>query len=695
MTVKLPRITAFDLETRLIEPGILAPPIVCGSSAGDGPSMLHTAAQALAQWRYLIDSDVLLTTANGAYDAACAMEADPRLIIPTFEKYDRGEVYDVLIAQALDAIANGCLFKDPLTGGDLYGTRPDGKKYVMKRYSLELVTKLVLGREDAKKNDRWRLRYAMLERFPFTLWPPDSKEYPINDVENTLEVTEKQLLGHANLQCMPDEARAALALHLSACHGLRTDPEMLDLIEREGRARQELGAVRFHDLGFTDADGSKEGKVVKKRLAEVHGATGKCPSCAGTGKAKSKITGKLVTCVPRYTGLEVSCDGTGLDLSTAPNLSVTPKGGIQAGRDFLSESGDDDLMDFAEHQEDDKTFSTYLPWLRGGVKQPLNLQPNSLITTARTSYNGVIQQMPRKGKLRSSVIPRKGNVFCSVDYASGELCSLAQTPLWTVGYSTMADVINETKDPGALHNAFGAKLMGISVSEMLARLKAGDKQAKDNRQGAKVGNFGFGADMGAATYIGIRFCILLGGAERCGVNIVREWKGRPYSPVCRACCETAEQVKSEWLTMWPEMKAYFKWVKNAVNHSGEIVSFGNGMMRGNCSFTDGANHRFQNLLAQVAKRGLWLATREMYARPESVLYGSRVTAFLHDELLAEMPEDVASLAGPRLAHLMVEAKDGLIPDVFMVAEPALMRRWEKNAATVYDANGVLQVWEAA
>jgi DNA polymerase-1 len=173
---------------------------------------------------------------------------------------------------------------------------------------------------------------------------------------------------------------------------------------------------------------------------------------------------------------------------------------------------------------------------------------------------------------------------------------------------------------------------------------------------------------------------------------VTEWKGRATPPICRRCVEVVRDLKREWLAFFDEVPSYFEWVSRNVDAVGELVSFGDGMIRGGLSFTDGSNHGFQHLLACGAKRALWLITREMYADRQSPLYGSRVNAFFHDEVFAEQPEDLAPLAGPRQAELMVQGLKEYVPDVHVVCEPALMRRWSKAAEPVW-VDGKLTVWE--
>jgi DNA polymerase I-like protein with 3'-5' exonuclease and polymerase domains len=65
---------------------------------------------------------------------------------------------------------------------------------------------------------------------------------------------------------------------------------------------------------------------------------------------------------------------------------------------------------------------------------------------------------------------------------------------------------------------------------------------------------------------------------------------------------------------------------------------------------------------------------------------------VHDEIIAEVPEDRAHEAAHRIAEVMVETMNLYTPDVPARAEPALMRRWYKAADPVY-VDGRLVPWE--
>jgi hypothetical protein len=251
------------------------------------------------------------------------------------------------------------------------------------------------------------------------------------------------------------------------------------------------------------------------------------------------------------------------------------------------------------------------------------------------------------------------------------------------------------------------------------------------RDGGKVvitgqcANFGFGGGMGAAKLVlakrkeGLRFCITAktaplcsqcggkpgnescrecyGRGAVCGAEKTTVYKRREIPPTCMRCIEVAQGLRDKWFQAWPEMAAYHKWAgaqydANPLNPT--IESPGTGFIRGGLdTFSTAANHPFQHLAAVGAKTALWNVTRECYLPSlRSPLFGCRVLIFVHDELLVEMPEHKAHLAGPRLAEVMIASMRTVVPDVKVSADPALMRFWSKAAEPVY-RDGRLVVWE--
>jgi hypothetical protein len=745
---------AIDLETHCIAPGLLAPPPVCGSFANDATTTLGDGGDLVGKDDLALVVDLakhseLVIGANIASDFGVLAAHGLMSIEDIFRVYDEDRVYDVLLGQALDAIASGTLFKDPRTGGPL---RDPGTNKVMQRYSLAVCADLTLGLATAKANDQYRTRYAVLERLPMSEWPEEAVQYPKDDARNTFEIALAQL-GHLergegsirpgkepfwNLHDMPRQVRAAWALHLASMWGFRTDPARVAALESKIEKEHAEAVASFVPVGFIrEKDGSEDTAAVKRAIAKAYGATGTCKVCNGTGKIKAKSGRSVVNCkigtatcgecglmligpddnlrcANGHPGVEVmagGCDGTGLDLSTAPGLPRTEKGAVSASRDTLMESGDDLLERYAGVSETEKLRDTYLPFLKSGTRFPINVRSNTIVETGRTSYDGLIQTIPRSGGVRETIVPRKGSVFCSIDYSAIELCTLAQANLTLVGHSRMADLINESGDPGSLHTAFAATMIGADVEDLKKRVKAKDPAAVGFRQAAKAANFGFGGGMGASTlvlakrkriegvtpspdgqveYAGIRFCLLIGGADRCGTDKTTEWKGKTIPPTCTRCLECAEDLRAQWFKQWPEMQDYFKLIGAQVDNDGSITQIASARVRGGVTFTSAANGYFQALAADGAKAALYAVSRECYVDRDSPMYGARPIFFNHDEIFSEIPLAIASPAAKRMAEVMVETmRSSVLPDVCCAAEPALMWRWSKSAATIYDAEGNL------
>lgn len=738
-------LVAFDLETHLLGPGKLAPPIVCGSFAEayalSGDAGLLAPDACVPYFRRSIAAGRVICGANIAYDLGCLAARDATILPEIFAALDAGQIYDIQIAQSLDAIAGGHLTLDPRVRGrgeNKYADlRDPSTGRPSKRYSLAACVDLVLGRVDAKANDAWRLSYALLEGIPFERWPAEARQYPVDDAKNTLFVAQGQLKGWdrgldpyrgpaRNLQDLPAQVRAAFALQLGACWGLRVDPSRLDDLSSRIEALAAEVTRRFQEKGWIRPDGSENQGAIKTAVAKAYGATGPCRRCGG--ECVVKIDGKRTTTCK---GSEGGCDATGLHLESVAILPRSEKGGIKTDRDALMESGDPDLYDYAENTYA-KIRETYIPYLRKGVSRPLSFSPNVLVASGRCSYeSSPVHQFPRKGGVRETISARPGYVFCSTDYAAGELCTLAQITRWLVeqGPHNMAKVINETRDPGSLHTYLAATMIGADFDEMRKLVKAKDKRATDFRQAAKAGNFGLPGGMGSPTFVlakrkaaegsttapdgttypGIRFCVLIGGAPSCGKTHITKWGQNEIAPVCAACVDTVEKVlKPAFFGAYPEVRAYLDMVGNRVRggkskpvqqlvwskEKGKTVCV---RERGGCGYSDGANTTFQGLLADIGKTAFYRMTREAYTgrlwddSGPSPLAGGRFPIFLHDEPLAELPEETAHLSGPRIAEIMMETGREFAPDVYWFAEPALSRFLSKDAAPVYK-DGKLVVW---
>jgi DNA polymerase-1 len=707
---KANRFVSFDTETHLIQKGLLSPPLVCASVAGpDVPGALLDKDQARDWFPFALDQDWVIVGANIAYDMlVMAHDAARRgidLMPAIFRAYDEGRVYDIQIAEQLHAIAEGTLGKDPRTGMPLKG-----------RYSLDQCVDLVLGRSNAKVNDRFRLSYALLEDIPIDQWPPEARQYPVDDAVNTLEVALVQIQAHKNLHNLSAQCYAAWAMHLGAAWGFTVDPEAVEALASKSEGERAKGLQQFIDAGILREDQSKDTALVKTKVAKAFGCTGKCPDCI-MGRAASPTTGEPINCK--------KCAGTGLDLDSAP-VPRTPTGGVETSRDALSESGDELLMEFAHFSEDAKILDTYVPYLREGVRNgkpvPINLRPNVILETGRSSYSGVIQLLPRKGGVRECFKARPGYVFGSCDYEGGELVTHAQSCLWLVGHSRLAEALIKDLKP---HNMLGATLAQLDYEVYNQRLKS-DKKLGDYRQAAKPANFGFPGGMGAVkmvlqqrkqgpdttgpdgrVYKGLRFCILVGGETECGKVKVNEWKVRSdlaaadatnfrqIPPTCKRCIECADEIRQAWFKTFPENRIYFHRITALLDGPGYVTQHVSNRVRGGVEFCAAANGFFQGLLSDVQKTALSRASKECYTDRRSALWGSRIILSAHDELIAEHPIAVASEACQRLSDIMVESFKEYCPDLASAcrAEPTLMGRWYKDAQLVRDESGRIVPWE--
>jgi hypothetical protein len=240
-------------------------------------------------------------------------------------------------------------------------------------------------------------------------------------------------------------------------------------------------------------------------------------------------------------------------------------------------------------------------------------------------------------------------------------------------------------------------------------------------------------------YKGLRFCILMGAADRCGERRVQRWGRAGYEreipPTCLACLQCAAQLGKVWKAKWRENERYFKFVEDCVQNGqvitsamlerwpwlreyfrpgqrlapGQIMQHVVGRLRQvnvpskESPFCSASNGFFQALLSDITKRAYWRATRECHdntiriptqqypnSRPSrfaggpSPLLGSHIPGFYHDELYGEHPEETAPDAAWRIAEIMEEEMMVFLPDVAQacLAEPALQWEWNKAAANV-------------
>lgn len=607
------RTIAFDTETWLIEPGRIAPDLVCLShSDGVANGVIAERADALA-WmhRQLDDKDVMLVGHNVAFDLGVVCQADPSLVPKVWREYDNKRIGDTMVHERLRKIALGRTGVDPDQGGK----RP--------RYTLAaLVAQYFNETVEGKGGDAWRMRYHELSDVPASRWPLAALEYARLDAVYTWRLWTRQAQQPQH-DFFP-QCRYAWALHCVTAWGMRTDPEAVEKLKVDIRSEIDEAKQELIEVGLLRKAGSKDMSAIRERVSKAYNF----------------------------------------------EPPVTAKGAVSAARSVLEESGDPLLGKLASIGAVEKILSTYVPALEQGTTRPVNPRYH-LVDSGRTSSSGPnVQNMPRKGGVRECFVPRDGMIYACADYSIAELCSLAQVLVDRYGKSAMADALQAGRE---LHLAVAAQILDVSYEEAVEMHRQGDPRAKDARQLAKCANFGFPGGLGAATFSSYAKASF-------GVDITPE---------------RSKQLRETWLRTYPEMKRYFHDLGEMSGERGSFtaVQHRSERRRGGVGFTNGCNTFFQGLAADGAKSAVYAVVRETHTDSTSPLWGCRVVAFIHDEIIMEAPEHRAAEAAVRLSYVMEAEMKRWLPDIPVQAEAHLMRRWYKDAEPMTDNNGRLIPWK--
>lgn len=207
---------------------------------------------------------------------------------------------------------------------------------------------------------------------------------------------------------------------------------------------------------------------------------------------------------------------------------------------------------------------------------------------------------------------------------------------------------------------------------------------------------------GEEGYWGVRYCILTGAAKRCGDPKItfHEKSKRKIPPVCEKCLKVVETIlRPAYFARFPEIKEYFTWVAQRIE-DGELApcyvwdadkdQHVAVRWRATEEFPAYCNNGFQSMLSDIGKDAFYQATKECYTglKPDgspSPLFGSRMPIYLHDEPLSELRLDMAHLAGPRIAEIMIASGKKFAPDIkTWSAETAIAFRWNKGMEPTYE-----------
>jgi len=622
--------TAVDSETHLIDAGLLAPPLVCVSTCD------NSLEPKLCRWcdSFEVLRDLFrnkhIVGQNFAFDSAVFAAQYPALLPDIFQAYFDGRIVDTMLNERLIHISRGTL--DGYTDhNDVHHRFGYSLADLCHRYGLETLDK-----------DTWRLRYSEFRDIPLEEWPAGARDYALTDAKATLQVLYKQIEFKEFLEDGPAQARAAFALHLMACRGMITEAKACeDFIEATKLDIERARGVLLEE-GLMRPTGVKDTKAAKARMERVCHEIGIPVPMTKQTKASSEKWKPSVA----------------LDAESTRNTD------------------DPVLMDYSFYTSADKALTRALTIQKGSQGIPLQTRWQTLVDTGRISSSAPsapligdnLTNLPRKPGLRECFVPRKGFVFCSLDLDMAEAIGVAQIHHWAFGRSTLGDALNNKKD---IHCLLGAEMMRVSYDEMLANKKVG--RYKKERQNAKFGNYGLWGGMGPTKFMAT-------------TNQTIEKREDKID------LDTAYRIKESWKKAWlPESIEYFEWTSKMLGRGGVayIKQFISNRIRGNLDYCQAANTFFQGLIADGIKAALLPISYEMYCVKESPLYGSRLLLDLHDELFAELVEEKAHEAAFRMQKILLDMfNTKYTPDVHISGEPTLIRRWWKDAPSLY-LNGQL------
>ncbi len=372
-----------------------------------------------------------------------------------------------------------------------------------------------------------------------------------------------------------------------------------------------------------------------------------------------------------------------------------------------------------------------------------------MVRTGRTACSGPnVQQVPRGGSVRAAFVASPGHLLLAVDYSVAELRALAAHCLHTYGRSNLADVIRAGADPHA-HTA--ALMLGVPVEEFLTWKN--DSAGRDGaarrakyaaaRQAAKAINFGVPAGLGGEAlraYARARYGVALTAAEAAAR---RDLLTRTiYPELCEYLAEDGAAIVGRNLHAVPDaVRAELGDVSpgairkvlagdavradgtpyertfvsrvwaglTGLNRNPELaerlgrrapggalaaavcdagVATLTGRVRGRVSYTQARNTPYQGLAADGTALALFGLVRA----------GFRVVAFVHDEVLVELPDEggyVSESTVRQVIDIMCRAMERVLGGVPAACEYTLGRSWAASTEPVARAGRVYPTEPAA
>jgi DNA polymerase I-like protein with 3'-5' exonuclease and polymerase domains len=685
---------AFDTETTLIEPGV-TPELIVLTFATNHAAYIVSPDQ-LPEWVQMVAaSGCPLVAHNFAFDYHVVHHAldfveDIRVWKQMVED---NRVWDTMILDFLIRLANG------EEDGPL---RPSSLLDLCKHYLNTDISKAL--------QCEWYQWYQK----PLEEVPDEFLAYALHDARATRELynelhpVAKHLASHNN--CVIEEfgylthhtqIKGAIALADCSKVGIKVDQ----------KAQQEVGVE------------------IKLQIQDrVNWLTEHYPSLFKRDVVK-KRKGQLI--VNPITGVP-SIDSKALRvylLSVAAELNLPNKSipmtdksqEITTSGDFWSEH----KHPFIQAWQDMTNKATLLNFVDQIKIGSVNPKYQALVRTGRTSCSKPnLQQMPKAEWFRKLFVPRDGTTFVIADYNAIELRCLAAICKSRFGFSRLAETFAEGVDP---HAYTAASLLNMEFKTFMGLKSTEPKKFAKYRQAAKAVNFGVPGGLGAKALMA--YSLAQYGVEMT-LDQAKEWKNKMITEIYPELSLYLEQqtlnnmaynlqstpgeicnsfgIKGAGIFAFSAIadvvagkkenfkgKAYQSTFRRYVWDSLDIVNRDNGLdflirsrrgsqnlrrrlfgstvvtltgrVRGSAEYTESCNTQFQGLASDGAKLALYEVS-QVYP----------VVAFIHDELVVEVPTEGAGLHMDRVVKMMETQMDRVLFGIVgSKVEAQLSATWSK------------------
>lgn len=343
-------------------------------------------------------------------------------------------------------------------------------------------------------------------------------------------------------------------------------------------------------------------------------------------------------------------------------VPTTATGAPSLSREVCENSHDPVLEQYAQFARLNSVRTKDIPMLRAPI---IHTRFETLVETGRTaSKNPNVQNISRHGGVRECFRPRPGMVYVVADFAGLELSCLAQVCFSLFKRSALRDMIVQGQDP---HLMMAARILGQPYDALRAAYKAHVPGPEydtiyNARQTGKVANFGFPGGLGATRLVHFA-------KQSYGVTLTES---------------QARTLKSQWLSVLPEMELYFHHVDA---RGGTVEQLFSGRVRAGCSYTEACNSLFQGLGADLAKDAGYRIAR---AQLTGQMLG-RTVNFVHDEFVVETPEQCTDQTAQQVETHMLDAARKWLPDVPCGVEVLAARVYSKEARRMV-VDGRLVPW---